>query len=55
MPSKKDKPRYAPGIDDTDIIPPATDEDRRKGNVTMETRVFLDENIPSGRDKRARG
>lgn len=54
MTGKNDKPRYAPGMDDTDIIPPATDEDRRNDNVTVETRVFLDENDPSGEDKRGR-
>lgn len=48
MPKKDDKPLYAPGIDDADIIPRADDEDKKKGNVTRETRVFLDENDPGG-------
>jgi hypothetical protein len=52
MPDKKSKPIYAPGMDDTDIIPRATKEDKRKGNVTVETRVVLDENDPSGKDLR---
>jgi len=49
---KKHKPLYAPGMVDTDLVPPATDTDRRKGNVTVETRAFLDENDPSGKDLR---
>lgn len=54
MADKNKNPRYAPGIDDTDIIPPATDEDLRRDNVTVETRLSLDENDPSGEDKRSR-
>jgi hypothetical protein len=49
MDKKNNKPKYAPGIDDTDIIPRADEKDKKEGNVTIETRVFLDENDPSGR------
>jgi hypothetical protein len=45
-------PKYAPGMDDTDIIPQADEEDKERGNVTAETRVLLDEVDPSGKDFR---
>jgi hypothetical protein len=47
----KEKPKYAPGIEDVDTIPRADAEDKRKGNVTVETRAFLDENDPSGEEQ----
>jgi hypothetical protein len=46
--NKYEKPKYAPGMDDKDIIPSADNLDKEKGNVTLETRVFWDENDPSG-------
>lgn len=49
---KGKKAKYAPGMDDTDIIPLASKEDRKKGTVTKEVRVFLEENRPSGKDLR---
>lgn len=52
MADKKGKIMYAPGMDDKNIIPDADSKDKRKGNVTRETRVFLDENDSSGRDHR---
>lgn len=51
MDKEKDA-KYAPGMDDKDIIPLASEEDRKKGNVTREVRVFLDENQPSSEDLR---
>jgi hypothetical protein len=44
------KPKYAPGIEDVDTIPCADAKDKRKGNATVETRAFLDENDPSGEE-----
>lgn len=52
MDKKSRRPRYAPGMDDTDIIPRATKGDKEEGNITVETRAFLDENDPSGKDLR---
>lgn len=50
MRKKNRAPKYAPGMDDADIIPQADEKDKREGNVTAQTRVFLDEADPSGRD-----
>jgi hypothetical protein len=47
MAERKKSPRYAPGMEDVDIIPLADEQDEREGNVTTETRVYLDENDPA--------
>jgi hypothetical protein len=52
MEKKNKNPKYAPGMDDADIIPQADEKDKEEDNVTLETRVVLDEIDPSGRDNR---
>lgn len=47
---KKKEPTVAPGFNDRKFGEAATKEDIRKGNYTLETRVFLDENDPSSRE-----
>lgn len=44
----KKEPTVAPGFEDERFGENATREDIRKGNFTRVTRVFLDENDPSG-------
>jgi len=48
---RKKEPRTAPGFDDRKFGEDATREDIKKGNYTKVTRVFLDENDPSGLKK----
>lgn len=43
------EPRVAPGFNDEKFGEDSSKEDIRKGNSTKVTRVYLDENDPSGR------
>jgi hypothetical protein len=43
----KSGPRVAPGFSDAKFGQDASPEDKKTGNVTRVTRVFLDENDPS--------
>lgn len=44
---KKAEPRVAPGYSDEKFGEEATGRDKKRGNSTRVTRVFLDENDPS--------
>ena len=44
---KKKEPTVSPGFSDEKFGEKATEEDKRKGNFTRVTRVYLDENDPS--------